>query len=247
LVIAADRGAVVPVATSDGDLLGAPVTTERDRRKLKRLQKKLARTQRGSKRRLKALNRLRAKTAKLTRRRRDMTHQITSTLAKNHRVVILEDLKVQAMTASARGTIAEPGRNVAQKAGLNRAILDVGWGEIERQLSYKLAWRGGVLMKVPAANTSRTCARCLTVDAASRVSRDRFKCTSCGHEADADVNAAIEIRRRGLIALGLRPRPGLPGLPVEPSAPSKAPCKTREKKKSGTQPRGANAPETARA
>lgn len=131
-VIAADRGVVVPVATSDGALLGAPVTTDRDRRKLKRLQKKLARTQRGSKRRLKALKRLRAKTAKLTRRRRDMTHQITSTLAKNHRVVILEDLKVQAMTASAQGTVTEPGHNVAQKAGLNRAILDVGWGEIER-------------------------------------------------------------------------------------------------------------------
>lgn len=246
-VVAADRGAVVPVATSDGALLGAPVTTERDRRKLSRLQKKLARTQRGSKRRLKALKRLRAKTAKLTRRRRDMTHQITSTLAKNHRVVILEDLKVQAMTASAKGTEADPGQNVAQKAGLNRAILDVGWGEIERQLTYKLAWRGGVLLKVPAANTSRTCAQCLKVDAASRVSRDRFKCTSCGHEADADVNAAIEIRRRGLIALGLRPRPGRSGLPVEPSAPSTAPCETREKEKSGTQPRGSTATETVRA
>lgn len=66
-------------------------------------------------------------------------------------------------------------------------------------------------------------------------------------EADADVNAAIEIRRRGLIALGPRPRPEQPGLPVEPSALSRAPCKTREKEKSGTQPRGSNAPETVRA
>lgn len=172
---------------------------------------------------------------------------LRSTLAKNYHVVILEDLKVQAMTASAKGTEADPGQNVAQKAGLNRAILDVGWGEIERQLTYKLAWRGGILLKVPAANTSRTCAQCLKVDAASRVSRDRFKCTSCGHEADADVNAAIEIRRRGLIALGLRPRPGRSGLPVEPSAPSTAPCETREKEKSGTQPRGSTATETVRA
>lgn len=124
------------------------------------------------------------------------------------------------MTASAKGTVAEPGRNVAQKAGLNRAILDVSWGKIERQFTYKLAWRGG--------------------------SRDRFRCTRCGHEADADVNAAIEIRRRGLIALRLRPRREQPGLPVEPSTPSTAPCKTREKEKSGTQPREANAPETVR-
>lgn len=134
-----------------------------------------------------------------------MTHQITAHLAKNHRVIVIEKLDVRAMTASARGTAAEPGRNVAQKSGLNRSILDVAWGEIRRQLLYKLQRAGGVLIEVSARDTSRTCGACRVVDVASRVSRDRFVCVRCGHAAHADVNAAIEIRRRGLIALGLTP------------------------------------------
>ncbi len=72
-----------------------------------------------------------------------MIHQITSHLVKNHDMIAIERLAVQSMTASARGTLEEPGRNVAQKAGLNRAILDKGWGELRRQLIYKLAWKGG--------------------------------------------------------------------------------------------------------
>jgi len=93
-----------------------------------------------SKHRLKALTRLRAKTAKLTRRRRDTTHQITSKLAKNHCVVVIEDLKL-GHDRLREGDRSGAGPNVAQKAGLNRAILDVSWGEIERQFTYKLAWR----------------------------------------------------------------------------------------------------------
>ena len=200
-----DRGVVVPAAMSTGEKLGRRIETKPDRKKKRRLQRQLARTQKGSKRRQKALTRLRAHSAKQKRRRHDMTHQITSRLAKKHRVVVIEDLDVAAMTASAKGTAAEPGRNVAQKAGLNRSVLDVGWGEIRRKLRYKLERRGGVLLEVPAVNTSRTCGRCGVVDKASRVSRDRFVCVACGHAADADVNAAVEIRRRGLVALGLTP------------------------------------------
>lgn len=202
-VLGIDRGVVVPVVTSAGDGMGQTVETPRHRSKQRRLAKALSRTQRGSRRREKARLRLAAHKSRMARRRRDMIHKITTRLAKNHRVIVIENLQVQAMTASARGTAEAPGRNVAQKAGLNRAILDIGWGEMRRQLGYKLAWRGGLLVEVPARNTSRTCAQCGTVDAASRVSRDLFRCTECGHEDDADRNAAIEIRRRGLAALGL--------------------------------------------
>ena len=202
-VAGADRGVVVPVATSAGEKLGGRVETKGARKKKRRLQRQLARTQKGSNRRRKALKRLRAHCAKQTRRRNDMTHQITNRLAKNHRVVVIEALDVAAMTASAKGTAEAPGKNVAQKAGLNRSVLDVGWGQIRTRLRYKLERRGGVLVEVRAAYTSCTCARCGVVDTASRVSRGRFACVACGHAADADVNAAIEIRRRGLEALGL--------------------------------------------
>ena len=231
-VTAIDRGTVVPVATSDGRLLGGAIETEKQRRKTRRLQKDLSRTQRGSKRRGKALKRLRTHKARLLRRRRDMLHRISSEITRTSRVVVMEDLRVQNMTASARGTAEEPGRNVAQKAGLNRAILDKGWGELERQLAYKLAWAGGRLIRVDPRNTSRTCGCCGHVDAQSRISRDRFRCRSCGYEEHADTNAAHEILRRGLAELGLPlpPRQELSWQPAEPSAPA---WRNREKKNDG--------------
>lgn len=204
-VVGVDRNIAAPAVTSEGELLGHRITTPAEKRKRRRLAKAVSRTRRGSRRSEKAKGRLRAFDAKRKRRRQDMTHQITAHLAKNHRVIVIENLDVRAMTASARGTAAEPGRNVAQKSGLNRSILDVAWGEIRRQLLYKLRRAGGVLIEVSARDTSRTCGACRVVDVASRVSRDRFVCVRCGHAAHADVNAAIEIRRRGLIALGLTP------------------------------------------
>lgn len=202
-VIGIDRGVATPVATSDGGLFGTASETVRRLRKQRRLSKALSRTQRGSKRRHKALLRLRAHKARTARRRRAMIHSITASIAKNHRVVVIEKLRVRTMTASASGTVEAPGRNVRAKSGLNRSILDKGWGEMRRQLGYKLAWNGGRLIEVPARDTSRTCGRCGTIDADSRVDRDRFVCRSCGHQDHADINAAVEIRRRGLVSLGL--------------------------------------------
>jgi putative transposase len=130
--------------------------------------------------------------------RKDFLHKTTTTIAKNHGMVVLEALKVRNMTASAKGTAAEPGRNVRQKAGLNRAILDQGWGMFRIMLGYKLADRGGTLIEVPAAYTSQTCAECGVIDPASRKSQSCFVCTYCGHEANADTNAAINILQWGL-------------------------------------------------
>jgi putative transposase len=130
--------------------------------------------------------------------RKDFLHKTSTTIAKNHGVVVLEALKVRNMSASAKGTAVEPGKMVRQKAGLNRAILDQGWGMFSRFLGYKLADRGGVLIEVPAAYTSQTCAECGVVDARNRLDQARFVCTSCGHEANADTNAAIIILKRGL-------------------------------------------------
>lgn len=226
-------GVLFLTVTSGGEMLGRKVTTQKEKRKRRRLAKAVSRTRKGSKRSEKAKQRLRAFDAKQSRRRRDMTHKITTHLAKNHRVVVIEKLDVQAMTASARGTAAAPGRNVAQKAGLNRSVLDVAWGEIRRQLAYKTARRGGLLLEVPARNTSRTCPACGVVDAASRVSRDRFCCVACGHAEHADVSAAKEIRRRGLIALGLSPAGTVGAARGAPDAEGEDGARNREKRNEG--------------
>ena len=98
-----------------------------------------------------------------------------------------------AMTASAAGTIEAPGKNVRAKSGLNREILDQGWGEMRRQLAYKLGWSGGVLVAVNPRNTSRRCSACGHTSRDNRTSQANFSCVACGHAMNADVNAAKNI------------------------------------------------------
>lgn len=129
--------------------------------------------------------------------RNDFLHKVSTTISKSHAVVYLEDLKVKNMSATARGSVQEPGKNVRQKSGLNKAILDQGWFEFRRQLSYKESWRGGRVVAMPPQHTSQTCAQCGHVSAASRRSQAQFVCVACGHEDDADVNAAKNIMRAG--------------------------------------------------
>jgi len=136
--------------------------------------------------------------------RRDWIHKQTTALAKNHGLVVVENLRVKSMSASARGTEDQPGRNVRQKAGLKRSILDAGWYTFRAILSYKLEERGGYLLAVDPAYTSQTCSECRVVDRESRRTRAEFLCTSCGHTDNADINAARNILRQGL-----------PSMPVE--------------------------------
>lgn len=112
--------------------------------------------------------------------------------------MVLEDLRTRIMTSTAKGTIAAPGSQVRQKAGLNRAILDKGWHQLELALRSAARYTGCRVVKVPAAYTSQTCSRCRSVDPASRESQARFRCTTCGHAENADVNAAKNVLADGL-------------------------------------------------
>lgn len=99
----------------------------------------------------------------------------------------------------------------SQKRGLNRSILEQGWGQFERFLAYKLEASGGALIRVPAAYSSQTCQACGAVDHRNRESQAIFRCVHCGHEDHADINAAKEILRRStseLLVEGARKRPG---------------------------------------
>ncbi|MFF0312522.1 RNA-guided endonuclease InsQ/TnpB family protein [Streptosporangium sp. NPDC004379] len=135
--------------------------------------------------------RLRA-TAK--RRAVDWQHQTTTELARAFSVIAVEDLEITAMLRSAKGTLERPGRNVAQKAGLNRAIAGEAWGRTVTFLEYKIRDRGGQVVKVPAGGTSQTCHRCGHRDPAAR-NGIRYACANhaCGWVGHADTNAAINI------------------------------------------------------
>ena len=112
-------------------------------------------------------------------------------------MVAIEDTRTRNMVKSAKGTVDNPGSNVRQKAGLNRAILFQGWYMVRLKLEYKCRWYGRTFVAVPAMNTSRACSQCGSIHAGNRRSQSRFECRDCGYQANADVNAAENIRRQG--------------------------------------------------
>jgi len=192
-----DLGVVNSLTRSDGLILHGPEPMLRDHEQLARLQRKLKPKQRGSQREKRLRARIRKLHAHMTNCRRDFLHKTSTMLAKSHGLIVIEDLHVRNMTASARGSLDEPGINVGQKSGLNRAILDQGWYELRRQLTYKAVWYGSRLVVVPAPQTSRRCSRCGHVSPGNRPTRDAFRCLRCGHTAPADHNAAKNILAAG--------------------------------------------------
>ncbi|MEU2561311.1 transposase [Streptomyces longispororuber] len=134
--------------------------------------------------------------ALIAARRADTQHHLTKALATQFTHVVIEGLQVKNMAKSAKGTLEEPGSRVRQKTGLNRALLDVGSGEIRRQLAYKAPWYGSALSAVNPAYTSQTCHRCGHVDSKSRRTRSVFECTACGTQVHADIGAAHNILAR---------------------------------------------------
>jgi len=136
--------------------------------------------------------------------RKDFLHKTTTTICKNHALVCIEDLQISNMSKSSKGTIETPGKNVKAKSGLNKAILDQGWGEFRRQLEYKMAWSGGMVIAVPPQYTSQQCPACQHTEKSNRKTQAQFKCVSCGYENHADMVGAINILERGqrLLACG---------------------------------------------
>ncbi|SEI15124.1 putative transposase [Methylobacterium sp. 275MFSha3.1] len=195
-VVGIDRGVATTLALSTGDMLTLPASLERIEVLKRKAQRIVARRKRGSNRRRRAQARVARLQARQARIRRDFHHRAALDIARRYGVAVLEDLNTRGMTASARGTVTEPGRNVRQKAGLNRAILAAGWHLFATILTDKMEERGGQVVIVPARFTSQTCAACGVVDARSRESQARFICIGCGHTDHADVNAAITIERR---------------------------------------------------
>jgi len=197
-VVGIDMGVASLVTTSDGTQVANPRYLAATADRLAAAQRDLARKKRGSKRRLKAAARVAALHAKVRRQRLDYAHKVALDLVRNYDLIVHEDLRIANMIRSASGTIEQPGRNVAAKSGLNRSILDAGWGVFLRVLAYKAESAGRELIAVNPANTSRTCARCRHCAAENRVTQAEFRCTACGHTAHADVNAAENILRAGL-------------------------------------------------
>ncbi|MEE9462867.1 MAG: RNA-guided endonuclease TnpB family protein, partial [Bacteroidales bacterium] len=191
--IGIDAGIMYFAAFSDGRMIEGVNSFRVYEDRLAKEQRKLSRKKKGSqnwKKQKKKISRLHHK---ITNVRKDFLHKLSTETSKTHARVYVERLQIKNMSASATGTIEDPGRNVKAKSGLNKSILDQGWYDFRRQLNYKLLWQGGSLIEVDSRHTSQRCSCCGHTSKENRPSQAVFRCLACEHEENADVNAAKNI------------------------------------------------------
>ena len=196
---------IVRFATMDDGSYIAPLNSfKKHQKRLKFYQRRMSRKKKGSKNWKKAVAKVQKTHSTIANAREDYLHKITTTISKNHALVCIEDVKVRNMSRSSKGNSEQHGKNVKQKSGLNRCILDQGWGEFRRQLEYKMEWNGGILIAVPPQYTSQTCPRCNHVSKDNRKKQAKFLCVKCTYENHADAVGAINVLERGyrLLACG---------------------------------------------
>ena len=217
-IVGLDAGVAKLATLSDGTVFEPVNSFQKNQKKLARLQRQLSRKVKFSNNWQKQKRKIQCLHSRIANIRRDYLHKVTTTVSKNHAMIVIEDLKVSNMSKSAAGTVSQPGRNVRAKSGLNRSILDQGWYEMRRQLEYKQLWRGGQVLAVPPAYTSQRCAYCGHTAKENRLSQSKFRCQVCGYTANADVNGARNILAAGhaVLACGEMVQSGRP-LKQEPT------------------------------
>lgn len=206
MVEAVDCGVAIPAQTTRQSYDFTPEqkqSIEREEKKRKRLQKALARGKKGSKKREKKKRRMGRSAEKVANIRRDFHHKTSKKLVESAKVVVFEDLRVSQMTKRPKPKYNEesgkPERNRAKaKAGLNRAILNVGWHQLYSFTKYKAFRAGKVTYKVRAHYSSQECADCHHTHPDNRVSQANFVCQKCGHQENADRNAARVLKKRAI-------------------------------------------------
>ncbi|MFZ3470894.1 RNA-guided endonuclease InsQ/TnpB family protein [Streptomyces sp. 4.24] len=213
-----DVGITVPIALSDGETYGhGEWLTGKEQVKLLRLEQRAARRkqhrkpgERTSGRLHRTYDQIAGLRAKAKRRALNWQHLTTTVIARAYGTVVVEALTITNMVKSAKGTVEAPGRNVAQKSGLNRSISGEAWGRTVAMLAYKTAQYGGALHKVPAPGTSLRCSACGFTTPGSRESQAVFVCKNpdCGWSGNADWNAACNVLYLYRMGLALIPAAG---------------------------------------
>jgi putative transposase len=178
-VIGIDLGLKHAVTLNDGTIFDAPKPFARHARKMRRLQKSVSRKHMDSQRRRTAVAKLNRLHARIATIRADFIHNLTTSLVKTKQVIVIEDLNISGMVSN---------HHVA------RAISDVGFYEIRRQLEYKTAWYGGtVLVASRWYPSSKLCHRCGFKNEDLKLTAREWTCPQCGSSLDRDVNAACNL------------------------------------------------------
>jgi len=191
-----DVGVSLVVADSNGRR-EEPLDLVRELSKLRIKAQQLSRKKKGSNNRAKAKAKIAKQNLRIANMRKDFLHKLSRSYSENQ-TVIVEDLKIKNMTSKTKGTVEKPSKNAKAKRGLNRVITQQSWGLFFELLEYKLQEKGGQLIKVDPKYTSQECNECHHVSKENRRSQSKFVCTSCGHSANADINASKNILDRGI-------------------------------------------------
>lgn len=205
-----DVGVEALATLSDGSRIENVRPRKAAQRKLRQAARALSRCKRGSNRRRKMRAKLAAAQRKVRNIRSTHLHQVSAAITRRYALIAVEALKLKNMTRSAKGTLAEPGTNVRQKAGLNRSLADAAPGRLIEMIRYKAERAGGVMVEVDPRRTSQECSSCGVV-VAKALSMRRHVCP-CGTDMHRDHNAAINILQRGLAAHEAARRLGEPNV-----------------------------------
>ena len=164
---------------SNGNFINNPKHFKKHEDRLRVENRSLARKKKGSNSWVKQANKLALLHHKIANVRSDFLQKESTKIAKGNSVVYMEDLNISGMV---------------KNKSLSKHILDCGWGMFKEMLSYKTT-----VVKVNPKYTSQTCSECGAVDSKSRISQSGFVCTSCGFISNADVNAAKNIKEKGIL------------------------------------------------
>lgn len=193
--VGVDAGITSLLTLSTGEKVTNPRHEKRDRERLAKAQRRLARKAKGSKNRAKARLKVARIHARITDRRRDHLHKLSTRIIRENQTVIIEDLTV---------------RNMVRNHCLARAISDASWSELRRQLEYKADWYGRTLIAIDRwYPSSKTCSGCGHIVSKMPLHVREWVCPACGAIHDRDVNAAQVILAAGLAVAacgdGVRP------------------------------------------
>ena len=182
-----DLGLKALITTSGGEQIEPPRFLRKSERILKKAQRNLSRKKKGSGKRKKAEKRVAIIDRKIARQRDDFTHKLSNKLVNEHDLIALEDLNIAGMVKNHH---------------LSKSIEDASWNRIIQYTTYKAESAGAVVVLVDPMHTSQKCSRCSNIKHDLKLSDRIYHCDICKHTMDRDLNAAINIRSAGLIAVG---------------------------------------------
>ncbi|MGB4497278.1 MAG: transposase [Methylococcaceae bacterium] len=195
--IGIDMGVKRFATLSDGSFIEPLNSFKKSAEKLATLQRKLKHKKKFSKNWQKQKAKITKHHEQIASARRDYLHKKSTVICENQAVICIEDLKIKNISKAAKL------KNVKQKSGLNKSILDQGWGMFFDMLTYKQDWNGGMVIKVPPHHTSQKCPSCHHIAKENRLTQAEFVCVECGYKNNADVVGAINVLTRGLSGASL--------------------------------------------